>query len=189
MCGRYTVFDDADIPELQILLRHARETGIPFATGEVFPSQHAMVVVQRENAPRVDVMQWGYTGPGSRLLINARAETAASKPTFAADLIARRCVVPTTGFYEWSHGAVKEKFLFSRDSSPLLYLGGIWHPGKDGGQFSILTTAANASMQPYHHRMPILLSPSDVRPWLASEQFAQNLLLQTPPLLRAARAE
>ncbi|MBE6698469.1 MAG: SOS response-associated peptidase [Ruminococcaceae bacterium] len=185
MCGRYTVFDDSDIPELQILLKHARATGLPFATGEVFPSDPAMVVLEQDRAPLVSVMRWGYTGSSSRLLINARAETAAQKPTFCADLSMRRCVIPTTGFFEWSHDADKQKYLFTLDASPLLYLGGIWRPSPEGGQFAILTTAANDSMRPYHHRMPVLLSPSDVRPWLADAQFAQNLLLRTPCALRS----
>lgn len=184
MCGRYTFFDDADIPELQTLLRHARNTGLPFATGEVFPSDHAMVVVQTDNAPLVTVMKWGYTGT-SRLLINARAETAAQKPTFANDLALRRCVIPTTGFYEWSHNGDKQKYLFTLDASPLLYLGGIWRPGPESGQFAILTTQANDSMRPYHHRMPILLHTSTVRRYLSDAQFAQNLLLQTPISLRS----
>lgn len=183
MCGRYTVFDDAEIPELQTLLRHARSTGLPFSTGEVFPSRPAMVVIRQNNAPAVTVMHWGYTGVAPRLLINARAETAADKPCFAQDLCARRCVIPTTGFYEWSHGADKQKYLFTRRDQPVLYLGGIWHPSAEGGQFSILTTAANDSMRPYHHRMPILLGAEAVRPWLSDVQFAQNLLLQTPDLL------
>lgn len=190
MCGRYMVFDDAEIPELQVLLRHARSTGLPFATGEVFPSDPAMVVVQQDGAPLVTVMKWGYTGAGasSRLLINARAETAAEKPTFATDLARRRCVIPTTGFFEWSHHGEKQKYLFSVDSSPLLYLGGIWRPSPEGGQFTILTTSANDSMRPYHHRMPVLLSPADVRPYLAEVQFAQNLLRQTPCALQCEPA-
>ena len=187
MCGRYMVFDDAEIPELQVLLRHARSTGLPFATGEVFPSDPAMVVVQQDGAPLVTVMKWGYTG-SSRLLINARAETAAEKPTFANDLALRRCVIPTTGFFEWSHHGEKQKYLFSLDTSPLLYLGGLWRPSPEGGQFTILTTAANESMRPYHHRMPVLLSPADVRPYLAEVQFAQNLLRQTPCALQCEPA-
>lgn len=188
MCGRYTVFDDTEIPELQTLLRHARSTGLPFTIGEVFPSDPAMVVVQQDGAPLVTVMRWGYTGIAPRLLINARAETAADKPCFAADLAQRRCVIPTTGFYEWSHDKDKQKYLFTADASPLLYLGGIWHPSPEGGQFSILTTAANSSMRPYHHRMPILLSPEAVRPYLRDAQFAQNLLVQTPRQLQCRPA-
>ena len=179
MCGRYTVFDDAQIPELQVLLRHARSTGLPFATGEVFPSNPAMVITQHAGAPLVTVMHWGYTGT-SRLLINARAETAAHKPTFATDLALRRCVIPTTGFFEWSHDAQKQKYLFTEPSSPLLYLCGIWRPSENGGQFTIPTTAANTSMQPYHHRMPVLLSRENVRPYLGDAQFAQNLLAAVP---------
>ena len=185
MCGRYMVFDDADIPELQILLGHARATGLPFATGEVFPSDPAMVIVQKDKAPLVTVMKWGYTDVAPRLLINARAETAADKPCFAADLAQRRCVIPTTGFFEWSHDQSKQKYLFTHSTSPILYLGGIWHPCSEGGQFTILTTAANDSMRPYHHRMPILLDTSAVRRYLADAQFAQNLLLQTPVSLHS----
>ncbi len=188
MCGRYTVFDDGDIPELQVLLRHARGTGLPFVTGEVFPSDPAIVIVQQNAAPLVTVMHWGYTGVGSRLLINARAETAAEKPTFATDLALRRCVIPTTGFYEWSHDAEKQKYLFTEPSSPLLYLCGIWRPTENGAQFTILTTAANPSMQPYHHRMPVLLSKEAVRPYLAGEQFAQRHLAQVPFALDCAPA-
>lgn len=187
MCGRYTVFDDGEIPELQVLLRHARSTGLPFATGEVFPSDPAMVIVQQNAAPLVTVMHWGYTGI-SRLLINARAETAAEKPTFASDLALRRCVIPTTGFYEWSHDAQKQKFLFTQTDSPLLYLCGIWRPSADGGQFTILTTAANTSMQPYHHRMPVLLARDAVRPYLGNAQFAQKLLAEIPFALHVAPA-
>ena len=188
MCGRYTVFDDGEIPELQVLLRHARSTGLQFATGEVFPSQPAMVIVQQNAAPLVTVMHWGYTGAGSKLLINARAETAAHKPTFANDLALRRCVIPTTGFFEWSHDAQKQKYLFTEPSSPLLYLCGIWRPTEDGGQFAILTTAANASMQPYHHRMPVLLPTQDVRPYLGNAQFAQSLLAKIPDMLHVTPA-
>ena len=180
MCGRYTVFDDGEIPELQVLLRHARGTGLPFSTGEVFPSEPAMIITHQGGAPLVTVMHWGYTGAGSRLLINARAETAADKPTFASDLALRRCVVPTTGFYEWSHDAQKQKYHFTKQDSPLLYLGGIWRPTEDGGQFAILTTTANDSMRPYHHRMPVLLPREAVRPYLASAQFAQKMLSEIP---------
>ena len=188
VCGRYTVFDDGEIPELQVLLRHAKSTGLPFSTGEVFPSEPAMIITQQGDAPTVTVMHWGYTGVGSRLLINARAESAASKPTFANDLTLRRCVVPTTGFYEWSHTGQKQKYHFTGEGSPLLYLGGIWRPTEDGGQFAILTTAANDSMRPYHHRMPILLSREAVRPYLGNAQFAQNLLTEIPFALRVVPA-
>ena len=69
-----------------------------------------------------------------------------------------------------------------------LYLGGIWRPSPEGGQFSILTTAANDSMRPYHHRMPILLDTPSVRRYLADAQFAQNLLAETPFALRSEPA-
>ena len=189
MCGRYTVFDDGEIPELQVLLRHARSTGLQFATGEVFPSQPAMVIVQQNAAPLVTVMHWGYTGAGSKLLINARAETAAHKPTFANDLALRRCVIPTTGFFEWSHDAQKQKYLFTEPASPLLYLCGIWRPCPNGGQFTVLTTAANQSMQPYHHRMPVLLPKEAVRPYLQDAQFAQRLIAGIPFALQVTPAK
>ena len=55
-------------------------------------------------------MKWGYQLPGT-LVINARAETVAEKPLFRDSVRSRRCLIPSTGFYEWD--GQKRKYLFT----------------------------------------------------------------------------
>lgn len=75
----------------------------------IAPSQLAHVVFpdRLPGPPVLAEARWGHEGirrpgRGPSLLINARAETAAAKPTFCDSLARRRCLVPASGYYEWS---------------------------------------------------------------------------------------
>ena len=74
---------------------------------------------------------------------------------YKRQVLARRCVVPTTGFYEWD--AARHKYLFQLPGSALLYLAGLYDYVDSQGRYVILTTAPNASMAPIHDRMPLVL--------------------------------
>ena len=93
-----------------------------------------------------EVMVWGYPGVGGkgRSIINARSETALERPMFRQSVLGRRCVFPTTGFYEWGHsGGQKRKYRFQlpgRDRA--LYLAGLWNDCGGRRRCVILTTAA-----------------------------------------------
>ena len=110
-----------------------------------------------------------------------RAETAEERPMFRDGVAARRCVVPATGFYEWD--ADKRRYLFRMPARTELYMAALY--GVFGGEarYCILTTQANASVAPVHHRMPLVLRAQEVRPWLEDEQTARRLLHETPPEL------
>ena len=110
-----------------------------------------------------------------------RAETAEERPMFRDGVAARRCVVPATGFYEWD--ADKRRYLFCMPARTELYMAALY--GVFGGEarYCILTTQANASVAPVHHRMPLVLRAQEVRPWLEDEQTARRLLHETPPEL------
>ena len=97
-------------------------------------------------------------------MINARSETAAEKPLFRKPLLASRCVVPTTGFYEWN--TAKEKFLFQYADST-----------------TILTTSPNQAVRAVHNRMPVLLGHDCVRAWLTDADAAIEMLRAEPPEL------
>ena len=118
---------------------------------------------------------------GGRNVINARAETAEDRPMFRDGVAARRCVVPATGFYEWD--ADKRRYLFRMPARTELYMAALY--GVFGGEarYCILTTQANASVAPVHHRMPLVLRAQEVRPWLEDEHTARRLLHETPPEL------
>jgi putative SOS response-associated peptidase YedK len=105
-------------------------------------------------------------------MINARAETAVEKPSFRAAMRHRRCLVPTDGFYEWT-GAKGDKrpHLVTQSSGGLMAMAGLWEHwlSADGSELqtmAILTVAANASMQPLHDRMPLILPSEMFEPWL-----------------------
>jgi putative SOS response-associated peptidase YedK len=101
------------------------------------------------------------------------------KPAFRAAFKARRCLIPTSGFYEWMAAGAKQKqpyHIRMGDGGPFAFAGlwERWH-GTDGepvGTCAILTTTANELVKPLHDRMPVILSPDDFAAWLDP---------QTPP--------
>ncbi len=108
----------------------------------------------------------------SALLLQARAETAAEKPAFRGPMRHRRCLVPTTGFYEWSgkRGAKQPHRIHLKDRE-LFALAGLWEAwlGADGSEIetmAILTIDANGDMAHIHDRMPVIVEPEDFDRWL-----------------------
>lgn len=181
MCGRYQ-FSWEESRMLARIREAVRKAGAQAPRDEVFPSDGAPVLVLREGKVVPAVMGWGFPGmQGGRNVINARAETAEERPMFRDGVAARRCVVPATGFYEWD--ADKRRYLFRMPARTELYMAALY--GVFGGEarYCILTTQANASVAPVHHRMPLVLRAQEVRPWLEDEQTARRLLHETPPEL------
>jgi putative SOS response-associated peptidase YedK len=131
MCGRFTRF--ADGAEL------ARLFGCGFDASlspryNIGPGQPVPVVLQLERDVRkAAILRWGLVPSWSAdasmdfQCINARAETAASKPAFRSAFKHRRCLIPADGFYEWQKkGKEKPPFLFSlRDGSTIAFAG-LW---------------------------------------------------------------
>ena len=187
MCGRYDLSTESDIPELREIFAalHRRFKGMPaFAalkTGEIFPTDTTPVLVQGTNTLSVTLMRWGFPRENS-VIINARAETAAQKKLFQAALLHRRCIIPTTGFYEWRHvaGQPKEKALFRLEKSKLLYLAGLYSACSPKGKepyigYVILTTQANPSVACYHDRMPLIVPRNQLSRWLTDTDYALEL--------------
>lgn len=132
-------------------------------------------------------MRWGFPSFDKKLLINARAETAAEKPTFREAVRQRRCVIPANGFVEYSHdgrGRAIDKYRFEMPEGGMLYMAGLVLPHEGEWRFVILTTAANASMVAIHHRMPLVLPKSLIKPYLQDVEEAQRLLGAEVPLLQ-----
>jgi len=180
MCGRYLIEDEAYADILQILhdLNAAQdrinmdnisgignlasdvaglgEVGLgEFMRGEVFPTNVAPVV-QLDGALAV---KWGFPHwKNSSVIINARAETALEKKMFGKPLRERRCIVPSSGFYEWGRiGSLagnmslfdngdlpdsgmhsrnggskkKDKFLLRRPEGNVLYMAGMMSTFRD----------------------------------------------------------
>ena len=105
-------------------------------------------------------------------MINARSETVHEKPAFRQAIRARRCIVPASGYFEWSatpSGKIPH-YISTRDGSPFSFAG-IWESwtATDGTVLescSILTTSANTLMASIHDRMPVILHQGEFDRWL-----------------------
>jgi putative SOS response-associated peptidase YedK len=105
-------------------------------------------------------------------MINARSETASTKPAFRDALKSRRCLIPADGFYEWKRdGKNKQPYCFEVNDGELFAFAGLWDRWKDpSGNWiktcSILTTTPNAVTAAVHDRMPVILDPDGYDLWL-----------------------
>lgn len=176
MCGRFTLNSTAEELAEQFELDSISELAPRY---NIAPSQEIAVVRETEAGPReLTALRWGLIpawakDPAkSHSPINARSETAASKPSFRQAMARRRCIVPASGFYEWrGKSGEKQAFLFRMRSGGLFGIGAIyecWHG--EGGEIietvALLTTEANAVVEDVHRRMPVILAPEDYRVWL-----------------------
>lgn len=123
---------------------------------------------------------------------NARAETVAEKPMFRDAFKRRRCIIPASGFYEWTgEKGAKQPHLFSAaDGSPILAFAGLWDRWRnpdDGEEMlscTIIVSGASAWMTPYHDRMPIVLTSTAIDAWLDGSMGAEGLTPAAESALR-----
>jgi putative SOS response-associated peptidase YedK len=107
-----------------------------------------------------------------KYLINAKAETVETRPTFAEAFTQRRCAIPASGFYEWTGPkSARQPYWINRSTGDLLLFAGLYaNEGDDENgtsvSFSILTCAANSSLSTIHHRMPVILPDRDADDWM-----------------------
>lgn len=187
MCGRFvSTTPAADLAE---------HFGASVTVGDlpprwnVAPSSEVWVVhdVARSRANRPGVartlepMRWGLVPSwasdpsiGHRL-INARSETAATKPSFRSAWRRRRCLLPVDGFYEWEPvvgQSAKQPWFFEFEAGGPMALAGLWehsapdaHGETPGGTCTILTRPADAVVAPVHDRMPVVVPPDAWDAW------------------------
>ena len=186
MCGRYTLstpMDDLvevfDVPPVNF--DHEPRYNIA-------PTQEAPVVASDRRGIRMGLMRWGlvpswadHPSIGSRM-INARAETLRTKPSFKEAVVARRCLVPADGFYEWvREGSGKVPYWIHDPNRKPMSLAGLWERWQGGGQepvysFTIITVAPNDAVRPLHDRMPAIVPGGERAIWLDKSVRTENAL-------------
>ena len=161
----------------------------------IAPTQDVLVV-RREagadprrgaSARRARLLRWGLVpsfaedpAVGNRM-INARAESVATRPAFRDSFRARRCLVPAQGFYEWKKfGRAREPWLLRLKGGATFAFAGVWDRWTKGESViescALITTAANALVAPIHGRMPVLLDRAGYEAWLDPDAKPDDLL-------------
>ena len=192
MCGRF-LFSAEENDEIRDIVndvqrRYKRDELNFVMAGDVHPTVSAPVLVAKDNRVIAELQRWGLPRPqSSGYVINARAETALERPMFRSSVLERRCVIAANAFYEWDKA--KYQYIFRPLNGGCLYMAGLFDRVEDVNCFVILTTAANASMQGIHDRMPLILQRNQVRPWLTERDTAVQLLGMVPPLLDVAAVD
>jgi putative SOS response-associated peptidase YedK len=178
MCGRYRLSRRKQIIEEHFDSVSGDDEWVP--RYNIAPTQPILVIRQNPKEPvrELSLMKWGLIpswakdSSGAAQMINARSETAATKPAFRDALKSRRCLIPADGFYEWKRdGKTKQPYCFEVNDGELFAFAGIWDRWKDpSGSWikscSILTTTPNAVTASVHDRMPVILDADGYNLWL-----------------------
>lgn len=182
MCCRY-YFADKLISEIDDIADFVADPVYTLKPGDIHPADLAPVLFSNhhENAINSDLMRWGFTSFDNKLLINGRAESVLEKKAFSESVLSRRCVLPASWFYEWDREKTKNTF-YLPERKPM-FLAGIYNMLENERRFVVLTTEANASMAPVHDRMPLLLNPEQIKPWLLDANATRELLSWKPGML------
>ncbi|MBO6633732.1 SOS response-associated peptidase [Parvibaculum sp.] len=195
MCGRYAI----TLPPkaMRDLFGFLDEPDFP-PRYNIAPSQPVPVVIREndgEGRPRRRflLVRWGLVPSWAKempqsLLINARAETIAEKPSFRGAFRHHRALMPATGFYEWQavgKGPKQPFFIRRRDGKPFAMAAvfDTWMPsgGSELDSCAIVTTEANETLRPVHHRMPVILDEKDWDLWLDPAATEKELLALLRP--------
>ena len=178
MCGRFGLWAS----QKQVADHFQLQKPLPFSPRyNIAPSQEVLAVGQdREGRKKAAKLRWGLvphwatdTSTGYKL-INARAESLFSKPTFRIAVKKKRCLIPASCFFEWkpSGEGPKQPYCIRPNKEDLFAFAGIWErwENKATGQkiysCSIVTTRANEAVKQLHDRMPVIISKDEYDLWL-----------------------
>ena len=178
MCGRFAMIENE---EKVMQTFEIQQSGVMLEPRyNICPSQDIPVIVHHEGIRRLEICQWGFIpfwAKKSTPMINARSETVSERPFFRNAFWKKRCLIPATGFYEWSKEEGQKQAYFIRikpNSSKeggMIAFAGLWDSwespeGEIKRTCAILTVSANSLMQKIHHRMPVILTPNDGYKWI-----------------------
>ncbi len=187
MCGRFTLSTSQSAIADHFSLDEIPEFGARF---NVAPGQDiaTISVLGEERRWVLSPRRWGLVPSwakdekiGNRL-INARAETAAEKPSFRSALRRRRCLVPADGFYEWAGPkGSKQPYFFGLGDRGLFAFAGLWErwtdpEGRAVESCTLLTTEATEYLSALHGRMPVIVDPVDYGLWMDPDVVEPDLV-------------
>lgn len=175
MCGRYTNhLSWTEIVELYELTDAGPALNLP-SRSNIAPTQDVPFVTIEEGRRVLKMGRWWLVPHWAKELpkyamFNARSEDAANKPAFRDAFKHRRCLIPATGYYEWTkaNDGGKDPHLIQLPGGRPFSFAGLWAHNDvlNITSCTILTAAAAGEIAALHHRMPIILDQSVYGKWL-----------------------
>ena len=192
MCGRFSI--TTPLEAVARVFDAAPANDLPDgARYNICPTQPVAAVVAGTGGRRMVSMRWGFlpswykSATDGPLIINARSDTIATKPAFREAVRTRRCLIPATGFYEWTEGEKSARLpwhIYPAEGG-LLAFAGIW---QDWGPTearvttcAIVSTEAGPDMARLHHREPVTVAPADWPLWLGEAGHGAAVLMRPRP--------
>lgn len=191
MCTSYFLL--ADTREIRDLIEEAQsskltrrfvESGKALVTsGTVRPTDVVPVIAPDRNGKKsVFPMKWGFKSPGRSLLVNARVETAAVKPTFSEAWSRRHCIIPASWYFEWEHfisptGKKKtgDKYIIQAKGD-VTWLCGLYRIEGGLPEFVVLTREPSEELLRIHDRMPLILPEEQIDEWIRPGGVPEEIL-------------
>ena len=188
MCTRYWMEKSPEIEEIveemgrSPLVHKWRQTSRVKDYGEMYPTDVVPVIAPNKSTDRaVFPMKWGYMGKS--LLLNARTETAAQKPTFKEDWQKRRCIVPASWYFEWEHRLgndgkkhIGNKYMIQPKEATVTWICGLYSIEDGMPHFVILTREPGEEIRFIHDRMPLIMPEKLINEWIRPDVKPEELL-------------
>ena len=182
MCTRFYVEPDteeireiiAEVQRSQLSGKFIKAGNAILTSGEIRPTNVVPVIAPSRAGRRTAFpMKWGFQIPGRSLLVNARVETAAEKPTFKEAWEKHRCIVPASWYYEWEHltgnsgqKKVGDKYMIQPKCSSMTWLAVLYRIEDGLPVFTLLTKEPTEDLRRIHDRMPLILPEDRIDEWI-----------------------
>ena len=174
MCGRTSLF----APQSVLASRFDAEPVEPLEPRYNIAPREDLAVIRKDAPETIDLLEWGLlpswveNPADAPRPINARAETVATKRSFAEAFEQRRCLVLADGFYEWQETrGGKQPYRVERTDGKPFAMAGLFERWEGDGEVqetvTVVTTEPNAVVEPLHHRMAVVLDADEEERWLA----------------------
>ena len=195
MCTRYCIEPKSEYYEelkeivakvqRSVLTQKFMNAGSKLLTsGEIRPADVAPVIALNQLGVRTAFpMKWGFRIPGRSLIVNARSETAADKPTFMDSWRQHRCIIPASWYYEWEHSVsisgqkkTGDRYAIRPQGASLTWLCGLYRMEEGLPVFVVITREPTEELRKIHDRMPLILPEELTGAWINPAVKAEDLL-------------
>ena len=183
MCGRNTLTENIKsiIKDFSIDSWDSKQI-IPHYN--IYPSSYTPVLISKNRIRIVKDMKWGLipswasnSSIGNQM-INARSESILEKPSFQDLVNKNRCIIFSSGYFEWKIlNKKKQPFYITKSTNKILPLAGLWTTWESKKSeithsYAIITGKAQSNLEHIHHRMPIILRRNNIEKWINSDKYS-----------------